>query len=67
MSDESPAAILYDAQGNPVLVSSDGSYQLSVNDDTANDLLKQILAEIRLNNAMLREALETQIDLEDVG
>ncbi len=65
MSD-SPAAILFDVNGNPVLVSSDGPFQLAVIDDGTRGLLEQILVELRLNNAMLREALESQLNVEDI-
>jgi len=47
MSDESPAAILYDAQGNPVLVSSDGVYALSIRDEETLQAMQGIASELR--------------------
>ena len=61
---DSPAAILFDRNGNPVLVTADtdGAVQLSVVDTTQNDLLRQILSELRKLNFMLAHATDVHID-----
>ena len=67
MSKDSPAAILYDEDGNPVQVLwSGGHYILSGADDEVRDTLGQILKQLKLLNAYMAEAHGSTLEDEDV-
>lgn len=60
MSD-SPAVILYDKCGNPVLVSSDGVYAINVSDMETREILKKILNELEKMNFHLSYITENDL------
>jgi len=47
-------------------VSTDGGTQVSVRDDSVNDLLQEILVELKKLNLMMAQATELSIGNEDV-
>jgi hypothetical protein len=66
MPSESPAAILYDEDGNPVLVSTDGVRALSMRDEETLGLLKQILDQLETLNKIMAYAVDLDTDTFDL-
>lgn len=67
MAGESPASILYDSEGNPVLVSVEGTtYAISSRDEEQVELLGSILIELRKLNTYFAIILDQELDDSDV-
>ena len=66
MAGESPASILFDENGNPVLVNFDGARQLAVLDEEVLGVLKQILGELEKLNAVMAYATDLEFDPGDL-
>lgn len=67
MVGESPAAILFDDDGNPILVDTDGSQQLAVRDEEVLGTLKLILAELKKLNFLVACATDIEATTSDTG
>ena len=65
MSGRSPAAILYDGEGNPVTVGSDGQFTLAIHDEETRQLLQEILLELKRQNLHWAMATGFEVTNED--
>ena len=62
----SPVAVLFDAEGNEVLVSSDGVRALVVRDPEQLEVFKAILVEARKTNWYLAQLIDQDLEDSDV-
>lgn len=58
--------LLYDGQGNPVAISSDGAFQVSVTDEAVRALLVGIFDQLKLMNVHLSKVSDLDITSKDL-